>query len=175
MSSGGGSGQFHKEPFQVRRYAPGDGAAVADVFFRSVREGARADYSPAQVEAWAPERRAPDWFDDRAADGRVFLVAVNRAHEIVGYADLESDGHIDHLFCRPDVIGRGVGSGLYDALEEAARSAAIDRLYVEASVAARRLFAHKGFVVLHRQDLVVRGVEMHNYAMEKRVGAAATP
>jgi putative acetyltransferase len=162
-------------PVRVRRYAAGDGEAVADVFFRSVREGARADYSPAQVEAWAPERRHRSWFDQRAGDGRVVLVAVNDDDEVVGYADLEADGHIDHMFCRPDVIGHRVGSRLYDALEREARSAAIDRLYVEASVAARRLFAHKGFVVLHRQDLVVRGVEMHNYVMEKTIGAAPPP
>jgi putative acetyltransferase len=159
----------------VRRYDPGDAVAVADVFFHSVRQGARADYSPAQVEAWAPERRDPSWFDHRAGDGRVFLVAVDRADEVVGYADLEADGHIDHMFCRPDVIGHGVGSLLYDSLEQAARSAAIDRLYVEASVAARRLLAGKGFVVLHRQDLVVRGVAMHNYLMEKHLADTAGP
>jgi putative acetyltransferase len=154
---------------RVRRYAAGDSEAVAEVFFRSVREGARADYSPAQVEAWAPERRPPAWFDGRAGDGRIFLVAVNDADEVVGYADLETNGHIDHMFCRPDVIGHGVGSRLYDALEAAARSAAIDRLYVEASAAARRLLVHKGFVDLGRQDLVVRGVEMHNHVMEKHL------
>jgi putative acetyltransferase len=170
MAPGGG-----EEAFAVRRYATGDAPAVADVYFRSVREGALADYSAAQVEAWTPERRAPGWFDRRAGDGRVFLVAVNGADEVVGYADLEADGHIDHMFCRPDVIGHGVGSLLYDTLEQMARSAAIDRLYVEASVAARRLFARKGFVVLHRQDLVVRGVEMHNYVMEKHLTDAPGP
>jgi len=41
------------------------------------------------------------------------------------------------------------------------------RLYTEASELARRLFARKGFTVLKRQDLVVNGVAMHNYAMEK--------
>lgn len=159
----------------MRRYASGDAGAVADVFFRSVREAALADYSAEQVHAWAPERRDPDWFDRRARDGRVFLVAVNLADEIVGYADLESNGHIDHMFCRPDVVGHGVASRLYDTLERHARSAGINRLFVEASESARRLFAHKGFALLRRQDLVVQGVDIHNYVMEKLIGAAPGP
>jgi putative acetyltransferase len=139
---------------------------VAAVFFHSVREVARVDYSQAQVEAWAPAPWDPALFDEKAADGRVFLVAVYDG-EIVGYADLEADGHIDHTYCRPDVVGQGVASRLYDTLEEHALAVGMSRLFVEASESARHLFAHKGFVVRHRQDLVVRGVALHNYVMEK--------
>jgi putative acetyltransferase len=160
---------------RLRAYAPGDGVQLAAVFFRSVREAARADYSEVQVEAWAPVAADPASFEARAADGRFVVVAVNTVDEIVGYADLEGNGHIDHTYCRPDVVGRGVGSRLYDSLEEQAREAGIDRLFVEASESARRLFARKGFVVRHRQDLVVRGVEIHNYVMEKQLHAEPPP
>ena len=51
----------------------------------------------------------------------------------------------------------------------------INRLFVEASESARRLFAHKGFALLRRQDLVVQGVDIHNYVMEKLIGAAPGP
>jgi putative acetyltransferase len=154
---------------RLRGFAPGDGVQLADVFFRSVREAALADYSPAQLRAWAPVAPDPAWIEARAADGRFLVVAVNADEEIVGYADLEADGHVDHTYCRPDVVGRGVGARLYDRLEEHARSAGIERLFVEASEPARRLFARKGFAVLRRQDLVVRGVAIHNYVMEKHL------
>jgi hypothetical protein len=32
---------------------------------------------------------------------------------------------------------------------------------------ARRLFARKGFVIVERQDLAIRGVPIHNYRMAK--------
>jgi putative acetyltransferase len=37
----------------------------------------------------------------------------------------------------------------------------------ETSELARRLFERKGFVVLERQDLLIRGVPIHNYRMTK--------
>jgi putative acetyltransferase len=63
--------------------------------------------------------------------------------------------------------GRGIASRLYDAVEAAAREQGISSLFTEASELARRLFEHKGFMVLERQDLVIRGVAIHNYRMAK--------
>ena len=37
----------------------------------------------------------------------------------------------------------------------------------EASELARRFFERKGFVVLERQDKILRGVPIHNYRMAK--------
>jgi putative acetyltransferase len=76
-------------------------------------------------------------------------------------------GHIDHLFCRPDLAGKGIASALYEALEQVARARRIQTLYVEASEAARPLFLRKGFVQLKRRDFCIEGVPIHNYAMAK--------
>ena len=83
------------------------------------------------------------------------------------YADLEIDGHIDHLYCAPEVAGLGVASALYDELEEIAREERMDRLYTEASEAARRLFLRKGFAFSRKREFDINGVSFHNYAMEK--------
>jgi putative acetyltransferase len=103
------------------------------------------------------------------AEGRIFLVAENDAGEPVGYTDLELDGHIDHLYCRPDVVGSGVGSALYLALEALARERGIPSLFVEASEAARRLFERHGFKIESRNDFEIAGVPIHNYRMSKSI------
>jgi putative acetyltransferase len=56
-------------------------------------------------------------------------------------------------------------------VETAARQQEISRLYTEASELARRFFERKGFAVLARQDLVVRGEPIHNYTMAKDLAA----
>jgi putative acetyltransferase len=154
---------------EIRPFRNEDAAALAALFFDAVRIAGRQHYSQAQVEAWAPAPPDPSAYVKKAADGRLMLLALDPAGAPGAYADLESDGHIDHLFCRPDLVGQGVASALCDALEAAARRQGIARLYVEASEGARPLFLRKGFSVIERRDFEVRGVPIHNYAMEKRL------
>ncbi len=153
----------------TRPYRPGDGAALSQVLFRSVREAALADYTVEQTEVWLPQPPGAAWFDDRAADGRLTLVAEHAKLGVVGYTDLEEDGHIDHAYCLPEVVGTGVGSKLYDALEVRARAHRMAMLYVEASEAARRMYSAKGFVVVRRHDFVRGGVAIHNFDMRKHL------
>ncbi len=157
----------------IRAYDPRDAADLADVFFRSVRQVALSDYTAAQVRAWAPEPRTAKWAHGEASDGRLVLVAANADDRPVAYIDLEPNGHIDRLFCAPEAAGQGIASRLYDAMEAAAREQGIRSLFTEASELARRLFERKGFTVVERQDLVIRGVEIHNYRMAKALDLTA--
>jgi putative acetyltransferase len=156
----------------IRAYDPRDAADLADVFFRSVRQVALSDYTAAQVRAWAPEPRTAEWAHGEASDGRLVLVAANADDGPVAYIDLEPNGHIDRVFCAPEAAGRGIASQLYDAVEAAAREQGIRSLFTEASELARRLFERKGFAVVARQDLVIRGVAIHNYRMAKALDLA---
>lgn len=94
-------------------------------------------------------------------------MAVNEDDRPVAYIVLEPNGHIDRLFCAPEAAGQEIASRLHDAVEAAAREQGIRSLFTEASELARRLFERKGFAVVERQDLVVRGVAIHNYRMAK--------
>ncbi|MBO0805418.1 MAG: GNAT family N-acetyltransferase [Nocardiopsaceae bacterium] len=151
----------------IRGYRRRDAGDVADVFYRSVREVALSDYTPEQVRAWVPGRWDAEKEHRRSGDGRLVLVAEGESGRVVAFIDLEPDGHIDRLFSAPEAAGRGVASRLYDALEAAARGQDIERLYTEASELARRFFERKGFTVTERQDMVLRGVRLHNYRMAK--------
>jgi putative acetyltransferase len=152
---------------RIRAFRNEDAKALSAIFHASVREAGLRDYTLEQVEAWSPSPPDPARYVQRGREDRTFLVAVDDADEPIGYSDLEADGHINHLYCRPDFVGTGVASAIYDELEVAARARGLSRLYVEASEAARRLFLKKGFSVLQRNDLVRMGVPIHNYTMEK--------
>lgn len=151
----------------IRRFHQDDAVAVARLFHASVHEIGGRYYSPEQVAAWSPAAPAPDRIVARAQDGRTFLVALDDLSEVTGFIDLERDGHIDFLYCRPDVIGRGVGSALYDQIELIARDARISFLHTEASEAALDFFVRKGFAVERRRDFAHDGVAIHNYRMVK--------
>ena len=151
----------------LREYRALDAPALAQVFHESVRMLGPRRYSAAQVEAWAPAPRDPADVHARAADGRLTLVAVSPDGEILGYGDLEHDGHIDQLYCSPKAAGAGVAGQLLDALIGRAAGRGLTRLHVEASELARGLFERRGFVIAARQDFELRGVPIHNYAMAR--------
>lgn len=158
-----------RSPLQVtiRAYHAPDAAALAQLYFDSARELGSRRYAPEQVAAWAPEPSAPETVHARATDGRTTWVAVDPAGGVLGYIDLEADGHLDHFYCRPDAAGQGVATALLDALLEFATAHGIDRIHVEASELARGLLERNGFVVTRRRDIEVRGVAIHNFAMER--------
>jgi len=154
---------------KIRPYRHEDAPALVALFHAAVHEIARLYYSQAQVNAWAPEVPDAARFRARAADGRTLLVAVDDEDVPLAYADLEEDGHIDHLFCRPGAAGTGVTAVLYAALEDAARARGIGLVYVEASEPARRFFARQGFAMVGRRDFEMAGVAIHNFEMEKKL------
>lgn len=151
----------------IRPYRPADAVDLATIFYRSVREVACRDYSKAQVEAWAPGRGDPGAWNSRATDGRMTIVAVDGTDRPIAFGDMETNGHVDHLFSSPEALGTGAASAIYNRLESHARELGLTRLYVEASECALPFFEQKGFIKLRRNDFAVHGVSIHNYAMEK--------
>ena len=150
---------------RIRAYDAGDAPAIVRLFYETVRSVNRADYSDEQVEAWAPS--VPDAEEWHARmSGRRTLVA-EEGGEVVGFAELEEDGHLDMLYLRKDAVRRGVGQGLYRALEQEARGRGLGRIFTEASITARPFFERQGFHVTGEQTVVARGVSMINFAMEK--------
>ncbi|QIN81406.1 GNAT family N-acetyltransferase [Rubrobacter tropicus] len=152
----------------VRDYREHDAGEICRLFYGTVRAVNLGDYSPEQVRAWAPAPPDPDLWHERMS-GRHTLV-VGGDDGVVGFAELEEDGHLDMFYCRWDVVGRGVGSLLYAAVEERARELGVGRIFTEASITARPFFERKGFSVLRRNTVARGGVELTNFSMEKVLG-----
>lgn len=153
----------------IRPFQKGDEAKLAALFHAAIHQIASQHYTPEQVNAWAPQVPDESRFLARGADGRTLLVAVDVDDEPLAYGDVEADGHIDHLFCRPDAAGTGVTARLYEELEKAAVSRGVSTLFTEASEPAKRFFLKRGFEVIERRDFEISGVPIHNYRMEKRL------
>ena len=135
----------------------------------AIKATALSDYSADQIHAWAARVASAEQITKRCSDGRHVLVATDMDDLPIAFVDIESSGHLDFFFCHPNHIGTGVASCLYDQLEILARRTGINEIFTEASEAARRLFAHKGFSTVKRRDFMIGGVYIHNYAMRKRM------
>ncbi|MFG5120941.1 GNAT family N-acetyltransferase [Methylorubrum sp. POS3] len=144
-------------------YDPADLPAVADIFVRAIRETASADYDPAQIAAWSRFDPAA-WIRQRAA--RTTWVARIEAVP-AGFADLEPDGHLDHLYVHPGFVRRGVGRCLISALEAHAVTSGLSALYTEASLTARPFFEAVGFRILAEETVARSGQHFRRYRMRK--------
>lgn len=149
----------------VRDYREDDAGPICRLFYETVRSVNLKDYSSEQVRAWAPAPPDPAAWHERVSNRHTLVAEGDDG--VVGFVELEEDGHLDMLYCRRDAVGRGVGSLLYEAVEERARSFGVGRISTEASITARPFFERHGFTVLRRNTVVRGGIGLTNFSMEK--------
>lgn len=151
---------------QVRPYTAADLPALLTLFRDTVQTVNLGDYTQTQVDAWAASAHDTEHWA-ALLRARHTRVCADDDGQLVGFADLEPDGHLDHLFVHKDHQRRGIGTLLLEAIEAIARREAMPILRTEASLTARPFFEAHGFVVLAEQTVWTRGVAFVNFRMEK--------
>lgn len=87
--------------------------------------------------------------------------------EIVGYADVQNSGYIDHFYVAGSHPRRGVGTQLMAVLHEEARRLGLAELTSNVSKTAQPFFARFGFQIIEHRSPVIRGVTVPNALMRK--------
>ncbi|CRY55797.1 putative acyltransferase [Yersinia intermedia] len=149
----------------IQRFSIGDETALFRVFFSAVHEIASQDYTKKQLEAWAPTEADPNLWAKQVRDLHPFIVEVNK--EIVGYADLQANGYIDHFYVASAHSRQGVGTLLMKRLHEEANLLGICELTSQVSKTAEPFFILHGFHVVERGFPVRQGVTLENAVMRK--------
>lgn len=150
----------------IRRFKRDDGEILLKVFISSVRNVASLNYTPQQIAAWLPN-------DDESVQRWLsninhlcpFVAEVNC--KIVGYADLQRSGLIDHFYVSAEYTGQGVGTCLMKHIESEARREGLSELTSFVSLTAESFFLHHGFSVVERCFPVRHGVTLPNTLMRK--------
>ncbi|ANQ27037.1 acetyltransferase [Vibrio natriegens] len=150
---------------KIRKYKESDARALWAIFYHTIRKVNIRDYSQAQVESWAPDNFDPDVWQRKMNSIAPFVAEING--EIVGYADLQKNGLIDHFFCHHEHQGKGVGRSLMEHVLNVGKQQGITKFYSEVSITARPFYEKLGFKVVHEQTVKVRGQKLRNFVMEK--------
>ncbi len=133
----------------------------------SVHELARGFYTKDQLDAWAPQAYDEQQWADKMSALRPFVAVVE--DRVVGYADLQGSGHIDHFFVSGQSSGRGIGAALMGHIHQVASQRRISTLSAYVSLAAESFFSKHGFSVVRRQSVTVNGISMNNALMAKQL------
>lgn len=180
--------------YSIRDMQSGEEIELWRLFYNTVHQINARDYTGQQTSAWAPADREKDTqgMDDwrtRIRGVKPFVaVAPSHAREtasvsvsvenarmdtgaapIIGFADLQTDGLVDFFFVHHLWQGRGVARALMREIELRASKQSITELYAHVSITAQPMFQRYGFIAESVQTVQIRGVEMRNAVMRRRL------
>ena len=150
---------------QIRRYEPGEERARFEVYYSAIHLTASRDYTSEQIQAWAPRDLDMNLWENRIHSINPFVADLNG--EVVGYADLQANGYIDHFFVSGTHSRRGIGSLLMEHLLEEAKALGLSELTSDVSRTAQPLYEKFGFVLVEQRRTERRGVIIPNALMRR--------
>lgn len=147
----------------IKPYYQGVEKELFEVFSSAVTQVCIKDYSEEQINAWVPEEYDHEMWKMRIDAIKPFIAAIDGV--IVGYADIQNDGYIDHFFVGGDYQSQGVARALMNKL--LLQSIVADKAYSNVSITARPFFEKNGFKVVKKNIVQIRCVDLVNFSMER--------
>ena len=149
---------------RIRIYEIADTKEIMKLFYDTIHEVNIHDYTEEQVAAWAPANMDIEvWIKSLGSK----FTYVAEEDKIIGFGELEANGHIDRFYCHKDFQRKGVGKKILEQIELKAHSLGVEKLFTEASITAKPFFESQGFIVIKKQEVERRGQKLINFVMEK--------
>ena len=149
----------------IRAFTETDGLQTIELFRKTVHEVCKKDYSPEQLNAWAPEHIDLEKWTSRLKNS--FAVVADVEGRICGFASLTADGCVDMFYVAAHTQGLGVGAQLLGKLEEEAKRTGIQELHGDVSLTARAFFKQMGFTIEKEYSKFLGDIEFRNAIMVK--------
>lgn len=146
-----------------RHYKKGEESLLFEVFYSSIHMNANNNYTEKQLDSWAPLFFNLDEWRKKIEAINPFVLIVDNI--IIGYADLQENGYIDHFFIRGGYNKKGYGSSLLKHIINIAKEKNILTLESNVSLAAQRLFEKFGFKIIKRNKVLIRKEILDNALM----------
>lgn len=147
------------------RHREGEEPALFEIYYSAIHLVACQHYTPEQVQAWAPRELDPELWRGKIRGISPFV--ADSDGQIVGYADLQPNGYIDHFFVSGTRPRQGIGSQLMRYLLDQAQALGIPELTSDVSRTAQPFYEKFGFSVVERRYPEVRGVVIQNALMRR--------
>ena len=152
---------------EIRKYTYGEEEYLWKIFYDTVRNVNVKDYTIEQVKAWAPEVYDKEDWNNKIMNISPYVAFLDG--KILGYADLQDNGKIDHFYVHHNFQRMGIGNCLMNHLIKQARTKRIKKLYSEVSITAKPFFEYFKFRVAIKQEVEIRGIKIINYLMDNNL------
>ena len=156
----------------IRDYQASDYIQVSELFYQTIHAVNRMDYTPEELQAWAPVIDHQRW---KVRLKKTKPIIAEKQGIVVGFAELEADGHIDCFYVHKDYQRQGVGKSLIHEIFNRANRLEIQRLFSEVSITAKPFFEAQGFRVIRPNLVHKNGLTLKNYIMERHLNTHENP
>lgn len=143
-------------------YQPSDCAEILRLFYDTVHRVNAAHYTSRQLDVWATGEEDPSFWNASLLSH--YTLTAKEGTFLLGFGDITAEGYLDRLYVHADAQGRGIGTALCTALEQAVPG---KRLTTYASETARPFFLSRGWQCGAKHWVCRKGVFLHNWEMEK--------
>jgi putative acetyltransferase len=150
----------------IRHYRHGEEPELFKVYYSAIHLIACQHYTQQQLRAWAPCDLDLDLWCSKIRSIRPFVAELDGI--IVGYADLQLSGYIDHFFVSGTYPHRGIGTQLMHHLLALAKVQGVPELTSDVSLTAQPFYERFGFSVVEQRFPERRGVVLPNALMRRQ-------
>ena len=152
---------------EFREYKDTDLHAVLDLFYVTVHEVNKNDYTEDQLEAIAP-KEANEYHWEKSLE-KNHTIVVEEDDKLIAFGNIGKTGYLDRLYVHPDYLRKGIASKLVEELEEYAKKHGSHVINVTSSITSKAFFESKGYAVIEEQINERRGERLLRYLMEKKI------
>ncbi|NLM49931.1 MAG: GNAT family N-acetyltransferase [Clostridiaceae bacterium] len=128
---------------KVRRFKKEDLEEIISLFYDTVHTICKKDYSPKQLEAWAPKHMDKAAFLNSLLKN--YTLVCEADGKIIAFCDMAKDGFVNRLYTHKDYQGIGAASMLLDEMIKKAKNEGLGEISLESSITARTFYQKKGF------------------------------
>ena len=146
----------------IRPYRSADCAILAQIYYDTIHTVNAADYTKAQLDAWASGNVDLQVWDEYFLARRSFVAESQGT--IVGFADMDDSGYLGRLYVHKDHQGKGIGKALCDTVEKAVD---VPKYTLHSSITAKPFYEKLGYRTVEMRQMPRKDQFITIYVMEK--------
>lgn len=151
--------------FTIRKAVLTDLHELKNLFFDTITETCKNDYSSNERKVWANAvTKTEKW--KKSLENEYFIVALNQGI-IVGFSSLKNQNYLNLMYIHKDYTRKGIATLLYEKIKAKSIEYGCEKLTADVSKTARPFFEIKGFKVIQENKNCIENEIVINYKMSE--------
>ena len=146
----------------IRPYRSEDCPTLAQIYYETIHTVNAADYTSAQLDAWATGDVDLDVWNGYFLARHSFVAELGG--KIVGFSDMDDSGYLGRLYVHKDYQGLGIGKALCEAAEQAVD---VPKYTLHSSVTAKPFYEKLGYRTVEMRQMPRKDQFITIFVMEK--------